>query len=113
MSAACNRIAVPASVRQFCATAKARWFECTNDEAQRQFLLDSVEGVIFDHYKITVVGSVPIQTVTGADRVPFRIKGEINKVAVRRGLFAKKAALEQANQYQGIRKTMAVSSATV
>jgi hypothetical protein len=38
----------------------------------------------------------------GADRLPFRIKGEINKVAVRRGLFAKKAALEQANQYQVI-----------
>jgi hypothetical protein len=104
---------VDASVRQFCATAKARWYACTTDEAQRQFLLDFIEGVIFDHYKITVVGSVPIQTGTGASTLPFRIKGEINKVAVRRGLFAKKAALEQATQYQAIRDTMAVPSATV
>ena len=63
--------------------------------------------------QITVVGSVPIQTGTGADRLPFRIKGEINKVAVRRGLFAKKVALEQANQYQAIRTIMAVPSGTV
>jgi site-specific DNA recombinase len=104
---------VDASVRQFCATAKARWYVCTTDEAQRQFLLDFIEGVIFDHYKITVVGSVPIQTGTGADRLPFRIKGEINKIAVRRGLFAKKAALEQANQYQASRHTMAVPNAIV
>ena len=104
---------VDASVRQFCATAKARWYACTTDEAQRQFLLDFIEGVIFDHYKITVVGSVPIQTGTGASTLPFRIKGEINKVAVRRGLFAKKAALEQANQYQASRHTMAVPNAIV
>jgi hypothetical protein len=69
--------------------------------------------VIFDHYKITVVGSVPIQTYSGSGTLPFRIKGEINKVAVRRGLFAKKVALEQANQYQAIRAIMAVPSGTV
>jgi hypothetical protein len=41
---------VDASVRQFCATTKARWYGCTNDEARRQFLLDFIEGVIFDRY---------------------------------------------------------------
>ena len=41
---------VDASVRQFCATAKARWYDCTDDEARRQFLLDFIEGVIFDRY---------------------------------------------------------------
>ena len=86
--------------------AKARWYGCTNDEATRQFLLDFIEGVIFDHYKTTVIGSVPIQTGTGASTLPFRIKGEINKIAVRRGLFAKKADLEQTNQYKAIRDTM-------
>ena len=55
---------------------------------------------------------MPIQTGTGAGTLPFHIKGEINKIAVRRGLFAKKAALEQATQYQAIRDTMAVPSAT-
>jgi hypothetical protein len=61
---------VDASVRQFCATAKARWYACTTGEAQRQFLLDFIEGVIFDHYKITVVGSVPIQTARERARFP-------------------------------------------
>jgi hypothetical protein len=84
---------VDASVRQFCATAKARWYECTNDEMRRQFLLDFVERVVFDHYKVTVIGSVPIAHGTGGRSIPFRIKDNINHVAVRRGLFAKKAAL--------------------
>ena len=35
---------VDASVRQFCAAAKARWYGCTDDETRRQFLLDFVEG---------------------------------------------------------------------
>jgi hypothetical protein len=84
---------VDASVRQFCATAKARWYGCTDDEMKRQFLLDFIEGAIFDHYNVTVVGSVPIQTGAGAGTLPFRIKGEINKVAVRRGLFASRRLL--------------------
>jgi hypothetical protein len=37
-----------------------------------------------------VVGSVPMQAASGPGTLPFRIKGEINKVAVRGGLFAKK-----------------------
>ena len=57
-----------------------------------------------------VVGSVPMQAASGPGTLPFRIKGEINKVAVRRGLFAKKAGLEPANQYQAIRDIIAVPS---
>jgi hypothetical protein len=85
---------VDSTVRQFCATAKARWYECTNDETRRQFLLDFIERVVFDHYKVTVIGLVPVTARSGASSIPFRIKGEINRVAVRRGLFAR-AALEQ------------------
>ena len=78
---------------------------------RRHFLLDFIEGVNFDHYKVMVVGSVPMQAASGPGTLPFRIKGEINKVAVRGGLFAKKTSLELANQYQARRETMAVSRA--
>jgi hypothetical protein len=103
---------VDASVRQFCATAKARWYECTNDEMRRQFLLDFIERVIFDHYKVTIVGSVPLASGSGASSIPFRIKGEINHVAVRKGLFAK-AALEQANQYHALGEAVALPTVTI
>jgi hypothetical protein len=104
---------VDASVRQFCATAKVRWYECTNDEMRRQFLLDFIERVVFDHYKVTVIGSVPVTAGSGASSIPFRIKGEINRVAVRRGLFAREAAREQANQYQPLREAVALPAATI
>jgi site-specific DNA recombinase len=52
---------VDASVRQFCAAAKARWYECTNDEMRRQFLLDFIERVVFDHYKVTVIGVIAVR----------------------------------------------------
>jgi hypothetical protein len=80
---------VDASVRQFCATAKAQWYDCTNDEMRRQFFLNFIARVIFDHYKVTIVGSVPLASGSDASSIPFRIKGEINHVAVRKGLFAK------------------------
>jgi hypothetical protein len=49
-------------------------------------LLDFIEQVVFDHYKVTVIGSVPVTAGSGASSIPFRIKGEINRAAVRRGL---------------------------
>jgi hypothetical protein len=104
---------VDASVRQFCASAKARWYECTNDETRRQFLLEFVERVVFDHYKVTVIGSVPVTASSGASSIPFRIEGEINHVAVRKGLFAREAAREQANQYQPLRDTVALPAPTI
>ena len=102
---------VDASVRQFCAVVKARWYECTNDEMRRQFLLHFIERVVFDHYHITAIGLVPATAGSGASSIPFRIKGEINNVAVRKGLFAK-VALEQADKYPAVRETMALSAAT-
>jgi hypothetical protein len=103
---------VDASVRQFCAAAKARWYQCTNDGMRRQFLLDFIERVVFDHYKITVIGSVLVTAGSGVSSVPFRIQGEINQVAVRRGLFAR-AAVEQANQYHPVREAVALPGATL
>jgi site-specific DNA recombinase len=103
---------VDASVRQFCATTKAPWYDCTNNEMRRQFVLDFIERVVFDHYKVTVVGSVPVAAGSGASSIPFRIKGEINRVAVRRGLFAR-AELEQANQYHALGQAVALPTATI
>jgi hypothetical protein len=103
---------VDASVRQFCATAKARWYDCTNDEMRRRFLLDFMERVSFDHYKVTIIGSVPVAASSASSTIPFRIKGEINQIAVRRGLFAK-AALEQANQYHPLRETVPLQAVTI
>jgi site-specific DNA recombinase len=55
---------VDASIRQFCATAKARLQACDDFDANRQFLLDYVERVTFNRYKVTLVSLFPVQTVT-------------------------------------------------
>ena len=76
-------------------------------------MLEFVERVVFDHYKVTVIGSVPVTASSGASSIPFRIEGEINHVAVRKGLFAREAAREQANQYQPLRDTVALPAPTI
>jgi len=74
---------VEASVRQFCATAKARVQACSDFDANRQFLVNHVERVIFDRYKVTLVGSVPLRPVSGASKLPFRIESKIDIAAIR------------------------------
>jgi site-specific DNA recombinase len=74
---------VAASVRQFCATARARFEACADLEAKRAFLRDHVERIVFDHGKVTILGSLPLQgAVPGS--LPFRIEGEIEKGSRRR-----------------------------
>jgi hypothetical protein len=75
---------VDASIRQFCASASARFQACADFDAERQFLVDHVERVIYNGYKVSVTGSVPVQTTSGQTRLQFRIAGEIDKAAVRR-----------------------------
>jgi hypothetical protein len=48
-------------------------------DAKRQFLVDHVEKVIYEGYKITIAGSVPVQTASGETKLQFRIKGEIDR----------------------------------
>jgi hypothetical protein len=83
---------VDASIRQFCANANARFQTCGDFDAKRQFLVDHVERVIYTGYKIAVSGSVPVHAASGQARLQFRIRAEIDKSAVRRGLFGKGAA---------------------
>ena len=75
---------VDASVRQFCASARARFQACADFDAKRQFLLGHVGRVIYHRYKVTIAGSVPVQSASGDDtELQFRIEGEIDPKAVR------------------------------
>jgi site-specific DNA recombinase len=65
---------VDASVRQFCATAKARLQTCSDFDANRQFLLDHVERVIYDRYNVTIVGSAPCEQSPGKASSHFASK---------------------------------------
>jgi hypothetical protein len=85
---------VDASVRQFCANAKARLQACTDEDAKRSFLLDHVERVIYHHYEVTLLGSVPLYTATGSTKLPFHIVGTINIKKVRSEA-QRRAALRQ------------------
>jgi hypothetical protein len=85
---------VDACVRQFCANAKARLQACTHEDDKRSFLLDHVERVIYDHYEVTLLGSVPLHTAVGSTKLPFRIVGTINIKKVRSEA-QRRAALQQ------------------
>jgi hypothetical protein len=76
---------VDASIRQFCASANARLHACADFDAQRQFLVGHVERVIYNRYKVTIAGSVPVQAASEETKLQFRIEGEIDQKAVRSG----------------------------
>jgi hypothetical protein len=74
---------VDASIRQFCATANARFEACADFDAKRQFLVGHIERVVYNRYEVTIVGSVPVQSASGETKLQFRIEGEIDRKAVR------------------------------
>jgi hypothetical protein len=82
---------VDASVRQFCANAYARFHACEDFDAKQQFLTDHIERVAYDRYKVTVMGSVPVQTAPGQTKLHFRIRSEININKIRSQSFRKTA----------------------
>jgi hypothetical protein len=63
---------------------KKRLLTCVDFDEKRQFLVGHVERVIYNRYKVTILGSIPIQSAVGETKVQFRIKGEIDAVAVHR-----------------------------
>ena len=83
---------VDASIRQFCATAKARLQACSDFDANRHFLVDHVERVIFNRYDVTIVGTIPVRTESGESKLPFQIEGKID-IATIRSNSCRKAAL--------------------
>ena len=72
-----------ASIRQFCATARALLEACSDFDANRRFLVDHVERVIYDRYNVTIVGAVPVRTESGESKLPFRIEGKIDIATIR------------------------------
>ncbi len=84
---------VDASIRQFCATAKARLQASSDFDSRRQFLQGHIERVIYNRYNVTIVGSAPLQSASGDTKLPFRIEGKIDIKAVRSEA-CRKAALE-------------------
>jgi hypothetical protein len=75
--------AIDASLREFCETARAKLEACRRLESKRQFLLDYVQRVVYNRYKVTARGSVPIRPVPGlqsseASTLAFTIEGEIS-----------------------------------
>jgi hypothetical protein len=56
-----HKESVELSVRQFCDVARVRLERCATFDDKRQFLFDHVERVIYDRYRVTVIGSVPIK----------------------------------------------------
>jgi site-specific DNA recombinase len=81
---------IDASLRQFCAAAKAKWQASLDYDAKRQFLMSYIERVIYKRYHVAIVGTVPVQSASGETRLRFRIEGEIDPVKVR-GNAARKA----------------------
>jgi hypothetical protein len=66
---------VDTGIRQFCASANARLQVCADFDAKREFLVAHIEKVIYNRYKVAVLGSVPIQSETGDTKLQFRIEG--------------------------------------
>ena len=56
-----HKESVELSIRQFCEIALARFEHCTVFDDKRQFLVEHVESIIYDRYRLTVIGSVPIK----------------------------------------------------
>src|SRR5262249_41684862 len=66
---------IDASLRQFCASAKAQWQASTDDDARREFLVSRLERVIYNRYQVAIVGTVPVRSANGQTTLRFRIEG--------------------------------------
>jgi site-specific DNA recombinase len=74
--------AAAASIRHFCASARTRFEACADFDAKRAFLRDHVERIVFNHGKLSIFGSVPLQGAAQRS-LPFRIDGAIDAEIVR------------------------------
>jgi hypothetical protein len=65
------------SIRRFCAQVKARFAECTDPVATRDFIKSHIKQIVFNNGKLSVIGSIP-NGERGAAPLAFRIDGEID-----------------------------------
>jgi hypothetical protein len=76
------------SIQQFCGIARVRCECCATFDDKRQFLVDFVEPVVYDRYRVTVIGSVPIKMQLGNSqeietrKVAFCPRAEIDKTTL-------------------------------
>jgi hypothetical protein len=72
---------ITASIRHYCATARARFQACDDFDAKRSFLRDYVERIVFNRGRITILGSLQLDGATprlaslphrGSDRRRFQ-----------------------------------------
>ncbi len=86
------------SIQQFCDIARVRLERCVTFDDKRQFLTDYVERVIYDRYRVTVIGSVPIKMQFGNSqeietrKIAFCLRGEIDKTTLHKTKPRKKFA---------------------
>ncbi len=67
------------SIRKFCVDAKTRFEESSDFDSQRKFLEEYIERIIFGYGRITIVGNIPIESVSPEKTtLPFQIEGEID-----------------------------------
>jgi hypothetical protein len=81
---------VDASIRQFCATAKARLQACSDFDMNRHFLVDHIGRVTYNRYHVKIAGSIPVRTESRESKLPFRIESNIPAI---RSNSCQKAAL--------------------
>jgi HlyD family secretion protein len=81
---------ITASIRHYCATARARFEACADLDDKRAFLHDYVERITFDHGKITVLGSLPLEERRTV-RAP--IAARVLQIKIHPGEFAQSGVL--------------------
>ncbi len=112
-----HKESVDLSIRQFCDAARARFERCTSFETKQQFLAAHVERVIYDRYRVTVVGSVPVKTQMSETqeieirKLEFCLRGEIDKTTLHKTKPRKKFAED--GQMDGGRKAPTISAIPV
>jgi hypothetical protein len=80
-----HKESIEPSIWQFCDIARVRFERCATFDDKRQFLVDYVERVIYDRYRVTVIGSVPIKMHFGNSqeietrKIAFCLRGEIDQ----------------------------------
>jgi len=86
------------SIRQFCDIARIRFERCATFGDKRQFLVDHVDRVVYDRYRVTVIGSVPIKMQLSNSqeietrKIAFCLRGEIDKTTLHKTKPRKKFA---------------------
>ncbi|WKZ29672.1 MAG: hypothetical protein QY323_02990 [Patescibacteria group bacterium] len=74
------RNVVDEAVRQFSASVRRGLVKFRDDIPGWQFIKSHVEKVIYHRSKVTLIGSVPIgDDASEANRIPFRIDGQIQR----------------------------------